>query len=790
MAELQDQTCLSFYNPIARLTQVISCLKRGRVPSPNALSIRLPVIPGGLDILTMGLRTRTLNALTKAGFDKAPQRLNTTPLIEILKLDNFGLTSLEDLISRYLVASSNGGGTNLTSADGSLHSDIFVVPRNFAQFVRTRQYVPREMYTYFLPSPPPGLTIGDLGLKIRTYNVLEKRMHGSDLSTLGKLTVGYVLGLPAFGATSLADLVDRIYESLDSDIAGPRTQSAQEFKCLLNNKSEVSASKRSLRLPKPPSGLQMQELILNERTRNALDNAGFSGSAAALAEVTIGELLELTGFGIVCLRDLIAAIRLSHADRTSRHRCTIEEDVLCLPQISSPRNRRIIASYYGFGQAPVSLAVAARQACLTKQRVDQLCKAVSLHRAFLLRPGSPANVAAELIKKMIPCCEDVLESKFLDESIIHQGTKVEGVLKLLKVLLEDFEFRPQDFGRVQLLVRADSKLSIASIVQTARNASQRHGATCIQDIVAEVGDRHAPIGENIVNEILKTQEDILWLGSERTWLSLMSPIDTRNPFLRRLSQVLSVAPRVHIVELRNAMRRDYRYGARVPPKRILWELCKHIPICRVEQNYITANRASQLPSGLSGDLSIIVGFLRSNGPLCTFKQLDEFASGAGISRPSLMRHLSHSVPIRRYAREIYGLVGSDVTPGSIEVLTRPKKKQRVLLDHGWTKDRKVWVSYRLSNSTIASGVVALPAAKLEFIRQEYRLRDALGGMVGVLRVSHSSVFGLRPLFSRRGAEPGDYLVLQIPLSDTDASATFCDEAQLEDFLSAQQCKTQ
>jgi hypothetical protein len=124
--------------------------------------------------------------------------------------------------------------------------------------------------------------------------------------------------------------------------------------------------------------------------------------------------------------------------------------------------------------------------------------------------------------------------------------------------------------------------------------------------------------------------------------------------------------------------------------------------------------------------------------------------------------------------------GADVPYGLVERLT-PKRpgKWKSLLDYGWTKDSKLRVVYRVSNSILSNGIVSVPAALKSFICGKFSLIPADNSPTGTLVAKEHTAWGLGPFFRRRGGEPGDYLAIIFDLSERVAVAQIGDSSLAE-----------
>jgi hypothetical protein len=66
-------------------------------------------------------------------------------------------------------------------------------------------------------------------------------------------------------------------------------------------------------------------------------------------------------------------------------------------------------------------------------------------------------------------------------------------------------------------------------------------------------------------------------------------------------------------------------------------------------------------------------------------------------------------------------------------------------------------AYTLSSGTISNGIVTVPKGMKQHLSGPYELRVAGGAPIGQLVVKNSQAWGLGPLFTRRGGDPGDSL---------------------------------
>ena len=153
----------------------------------------------------------------------------------------------------------------------------------------------------------------------------------------------------------------------------------------------------------------------------------------------------------------------------------------------------------------------------------------------------------------------------------------------------------------------------------------------------------------------------------------------------------------------------------------------------------------------------------------------------GMNRNSFYIYLTYSPILEKYGRGVYGLRGARVPPGLVERLAPPRRRGRVLKDYGWTANGNVWVGYKLSEAAVTTGLISIPAAMSQHVLPRYDLFDAEGAEVGQVRPNGESAWRLSSYFSRRGGDPGDFLVLELDRDAGRAVVHVGDRELLETF---------
>lgn len=224
--------------------------------------------------------------------------------------------------------------------------------------------------------------------------------------------------------------------------------------------------------------------------------------------------------------------------------------------------------------------------------------------------------------------------------------------------------------------------------------------------------------------------------------------------------------------------RHHRTEGFAPPRRVLLELCRQLPGYRVENDAVVADPPSDWRAVLGNVEGTMVRIMLKHGPVMQREKFEQLCVSSGIKTSTFYIYLDYSPLLVRHARGVYGLRGAPVPPGLVEDLKPAIRRSERLVDYGWTAEGTIWIGYRLSKTTIASGVIAVPAAMRRFVQGDFVLRTEDGSNIGKFTVRENGSWGLTSLFRRRGGESGDILLLVIDLASRQATASIGDESLL------------
>jgi hypothetical protein len=346
----------------------------------------------------------------------------------------------------------------------------------------------------------------------------------------------------------------------------------------------------------------------------------------------------------------------------------------------------------------------------------------------------------------------------------------------------DLKVKEIQFGAKRFVIAADRAQHIHFIRETSDRLIRQYGATTARSISAELSHRRGLVVSPMeVESIASIDDGVHFSIADNTWLYSAKQIG--EPFSRRVARILSIGKRLSPQELRQALRRSYREGANTPPTAVLTEVITHDPsIAYTDGQFSLVHDASIESFGDTSDEVTIVRLLLAKNGIAERRALQKEAERQGVSPPSFWRCLSYSTLIARYASGVYGLVGTRLPPGLVdEIQSAASVVAGGLIDRGWTSSGDIWLAYRLSDSSLDTGIVGIPAAMRDLLTGDFHLQLDGRGLVGQMHVQGSQAWGLRPALLAAGAEPGDCIIIRLNRKTREATVSVGDESLVDEF---------
>lgn len=779
---------------------------------------RLPPIPDGMTLADLELEIRTLNCLVSAGIHQRPQDLQRMTIGGVLGLRGFWVKSLVDLLSsleyvtnhpearkalrtdaiiavKHLQAAHRYPRPNHRLAPQTLKEALLNrIPAHLVRGTRLRRarlcdldetawncltparigrlaglIVSRAGAAAYnqiilqrrLPRPPAGMRLEDLRLENRTHNCLQRAGYGRRPEDLGRLTVGELLAIRAFGSKCLVDLLT----SLETRVSG-------EGKL---DKKLTAEAKALGNIPEARE-IQFTDPRLGGLLR-AMDAE--SNTLAELAERIVKRRLDPPD--PFRFREQIAELR--DKIRQLGNLPVEEELVQVFAPGPRPRDRQIVAEYYGWdGHRGRTLEELGRKHGLSRERIRQVCaRAIRRNRDTAVFAPVLDRALALLVKRL-PLALDDLQAEFDDAGISACRLPVESVQQAAEFLSRRPEFAVIDVAHNRLAVHPKQAKTLRMIVETARQVVGNYGAAKMTDLMATLATRTSEkITPNLVRETLQTQSDLRWLDKSRSWYRLDSMLHYGLPNM--IDKVLSVVGRIEVARLRSAVARYRRSSRKPPPQKILLEFCRQMPGTRVRRSLVISDPRRDWRKILTGVERCMVEVLREHGPVMERTAFEELCIRKGMNRFSFNAILMSSPVVAQYGRSVYGLPGLKVSRKTVRELVSRKSSttpNRVLRAFGQTTDGKFYLAYRLSKAAICGGVVTVPTAMKRQLRGKFTLRTDQGHEVGTLVAKRGCGWGLGPALRRGDAQQGDHLLLLFDTPKRQARIHIGNEKLLQD----------
>ncbi|MEE8452375.1 MAG: sigma factor-like helix-turn-helix DNA-binding protein [Thermoguttaceae bacterium] len=614
------------------------------------------------------------------------------------------------------------------------------------------------------PRPAPGIRLEDLQLENRTRRCLAKEGFEDNPELLGDHTIGQIMAIRAFGPRCLVDLLS----ALESN--GSRGQLGGVAGTPGGELSEVltEEARRMLALPSPgmvrPGDPRFADRIV------AVDIE--ARSAKDLAERVIARTQDPpdTPYVVEQMRQLCDQIE-------GMPKLTLERELIeIFGSTTYERNRRILIGYYGWEDGRQhTLTEIGTQFGITRERVRQVCAKLTKKRKGIKKILAPVmDRALAMIERRLPCSVAELEAELATKSLTAVSLPLESIAKGAKLLGRAVAFKIVKVDGGKLAVRAQQIAAVAAAVDLAKKEVYFHGLATVDQIDRATSEKFPGISQpKLVRQILQLIDGFSWLDERSGWFRIKTIVKHGLP--KAIDKILSVADDVTVTQMREAMGRNRRLWKEPPPANVLLEFCRQMPSVRVQGNRVIAETPRDWEEILTGVEATLVRVLKEHGPVMERGAMEDLCVAGGMNRFSFHAFVSWSPVIAQFGHSIYGLLGTEVTGVEIRALMAQRRAKRlthrVLDDHGWTDDGKVWLAYRLSKAASTYAVITIPAALKKVVQGRFELLGTDGKPIGTLATKDGRAWGLGALMRQREAQVGDYVVVTLDLQQRTAVVT-------------------
>jgi len=605
--------------------------------------------------------------------------------------------------------------------------------------------------------------IEELGLPVRAYGCL-KRAGVNTVGQLQAMSEDDLLSLRNFGLVSLRAVSQALAHNLTKR-PSPQMKLRRLPRKVREEARHLSRSRasRSIGLDDPRFGPPIRDLSPSAPSAHDAFNAVLDGSAHGEAQ------------------DQAKVIHALAQDLKRARSLSVEEELNDILSAASGTARpQIVMAWLGFeGRGPLTLQEVGDLFGITRERVRQI---VAKHQKGVGdRPYAP--VLTRSLREIRPMVlADDLEDKLVEGGLTQPGTRMETLLRAAEFLHITTAFRVEQLGLKRALVSDGVLEMVISVTRTSAALCSRWGLSTVAEVEASASNRHGSLGFD-ARTAIGSIPGVEWLDSERNWFWIRG---RRNRLLNNLAKISSVAETLTLGELRSALARHHRSHGFAPPRRILRSLLESTPGHKLTGESVTFENTPSAADILGEVEHAIVSVLQESASgVMPRDELEAKCLARGINRSTFYVYLMYSPLITRFARGVYGLVGSHLEPGEAEQLTPKAKYARVLVDYGWTQDGSIWLGYQLSEYSLLSGILSIPSAMTRFTKGDFVLVSKDGQRLGNLVCSEAQLRGFLGVAVRRGLEGGDFLMVVLRPSDHTALIEYGTEEPWEAMLSVE-----
>ena len=441
-----------------------------------------------------------------------------------------------------------------------------------------------------------------------------------------------------------------------------------------------------------------------------------------------------------------------------------EEAHNVVSKVEQGRNLKLVLTLWGMDGTPrKTLEEVGQTHAMTRERVRQIeAKTIrNLQARWHELPLLDAALSA--LERCGPLVADDVATVLKENSVPAEAISASAILKAAEVFERRSAVAISSISSRPVVARPEVLELVRRATLELRRTTQSSGCTSLT--LLQFGLSGNILISSDLRQGLEMVEEVVWLDAERTWLYSKRPV--RNRLFNLVEKIFTVATRVHVNELRQAVSRPHRVKY-VPPADVLSAFCTAHGLLKTSENEIVS--APALNADL-GDLDgAFVRAFQSLGSPLTREELEDYCiEEEGMKVSSFFQRLSYCPLFLRLASGVYALVGTRVPAGSVEAAKRRIRDDRTPPQHGWSPDGRLWVVVRLSRASIQSGAFFAPSFVNEHAEGIWRTTLTDGREIGTVEVKQGIVNGLRDEFELLAADASDFCLLKFDLTNNKVS---------------------
>jgi hypothetical protein len=554
--------------------------------------------------------------------------------------------------------------------------------------------------------------------------------------------------------------------------------------------------------------IEIQKLLLSVRTQNVLENMRIR-YVGELIQISPSSFLRQPNFGRRSLKEI--EIVVSHfclrlgtqvsnwspeeavkwnGDNRSEANAIIEsfhqktsgveistatslegELRSIVANFATPSNINLIISLWGWsGRGRRTLEAVAqdpevtgRSRGLTRERVRQIASKVE-KKLQRITPSTPIlDGALVWISEHCPNSESQVTKGLKIEGISEIEFDLSGLFHAARTLGREPLISSREVDGIRYVFAKDHWPHLEKLVHTARSLTSKRG--CVNfEFLCDLVELNDTATRGCAQHLVNNHPELVWLDESHEWIRHLGSV--RNRLTNLIEKIFAVTSKIHISELRSAVRRHHRVEA-VPPIMILKAFCESHDFLKVNENFVETRSGVTLIPHFGTMETILTTVLKENNSVMARPLLEKECIDRGMNPNSFYLMLSYSPLIQKLARGVYALVGAEIAPGLVENIAPDygQKKKR-LMDYGWSDAGEPWLVVETSDSMLRAGVLPVPAGLKKTLIGDWRVSGSGDRTVRstTIVVNESGLRNIAPIFRRLGVESGDMIGLTFDLN--------------------------
>ena len=550
---------------------------------------------------------------------------------------------------------------------------------------------PRKVLSRRLPAIPAGIEVDDLDLEPRTRNRLQQIMSNTRLASLDELkylTVGQILCTDGLGAKCLVDLLTSLEGiAVYRDQINVESENGNHPAPKLGLDRRLSKEVARLR-EIPDAGLiRLDDPRLGKHLREVFRFAASIEDACKLTPQST--LLDLASHLASRPYDPANSATFRGHIRTLRRtvgllsRLPLEKELRGITSaVKKHRAVNIFLRYQGWSSdGACTLHAAAAEFGITHSAVSRIC--ADFAEVFAKKaPYLPTlDKTLAFVKNRLPAAVCGIELALTKHGLTEKTFPLKSLLGAARLFNRQPSFEIESSIEARIAVPKGRTGVSREITRVAERAITSYGAATLRNVTEQTREKSSyPISRAFASQILQCRRDFQWLGREGNWFWLFAV--RQNPLVNLIRKVLSVTPRINAHELRTAISRNSRPDGPFLASEALLELCRHLAICSVVGETVSASESIDPQYTLCDSEHLMLRTLKENGPLLKRSTYQALCLNAGMNKNTFNSVIGRSPIIAKHSTGIYRIIGDQVPARVTERPVRERRQQTSIVSLG------------------------------------------------------------------------------------------------------------